>query len=159
MKRILSILLLSFAACTQAPPIMQITYSLNLPGEVGVSSNVYFSDFASSLSGTITTLTFTNADGDVLEFHISGLSVNTFNMTGSNSMTGSFAVADSSGALQPVVINNTEIGFININGISGSGSAITGLSGDFQINIETPAADGAALGGTGSMTGYISFSF
>lgn len=148
-------------ACTLPPPILTSTLSLDLPSGAGVSSNTTFTDFRSALSSGLTTLTFTNQDGDILEFKINGLQPgNEYNMTGSNKMTASLQINDETGQLTQLNVESNGTGFLRVTGMTGSGTNIQGMAGTFQVNIQvagTDSSDPISPNATGTIVGNIGF--
>ncbi len=141
-----SLLLLSICLllqqCTVPPPILTSTLSLDLPSGAGVSSNTNFTDFRSSSSSGVTTLTFTNQDADLLEIKINGLQPgNEYSMTGSNRLAGTFKINDEQGRLTQLNIEGSGVGFFNVTGMTGSENNIKGMAGSFQVNIQVAGSD------------------
>lgn len=154
---ILPIFVLAMLGCNQPPLIMQSQYTMTLPGEIGTSGKANFDTFQSTASGTKTALTFTNADGDMVEFQVTSLKIGTFSVGSGLIVTGTLAVNDPNGNLIAVQYQSSNSGFINIDGISGSGSNITGLTGSFKVNIESNSDDPLAIGTTGVIQGVFNF--
>lgn len=162
MKKILLLVLalVMVQRCTVPAPILSATYSLDLPSGAGVQGNPQFTDLQSSSTGGKTKLTFTNSDGEILEFQISGLQPgNSYELSGVNSIVGSMKINDETGQLTLVQFEGTGVGSISVTGLNGSGAAITGMSGSFQSNIQI-AGSGQGVGGptgTGTIIGEIGF--
>lgn len=146
-----------FSGCAPKPLIMQSQYTITLPGDVGTSGKSNFDTFQSSSAGIKTALTFTNPDGDVLEFQVSSLATGTYNMGSGTTMTGTLNVNDPNGNIVPVNIQSTDVGFINLDGVTGSGSSVTGLTGSFKVNVQTTSQDASTLPGTGVIQGTFNF--
>lgn len=145
MKKVLSILIfaLAFIQCSLPPPILTSTLSMDLPSGAGTSAKQNFTDFHATLASGITTLTFTNQDGEKLEFKINGLHpAANFDITGFNKMTGTFKITDENGQLTVLNIQDSGAGFLSVSGMSGSGANITGMAASFQVNVEVATGDG-----------------
>ncbi len=163
MKKILSLLMLGLLlqACALPPPILTSTLSLDLPSGAGVISNTTFTDFRSSTSNGLTTLTFSNEDGDILEFKINGLhSGNQYDITGSNKLAGTIKINDELGQLTQLQVENTGEGFLNVTGMTGGGNNIQALAGSFQVNIQVAGTENGNTidpTTTGTIIGNIGF--
>ena len=163
MKKLLSILLflLIFIQCNLPPPILTATLSMDLPGGAGTSAKQNYTDFTSTLNAGLTTLTFSNQDGEKLEFKINGLHAGAnFDIMGLNSMTSIVKITDETGALTILNIEDSGAGFLSVSGLSGSGANITGMAGQFQVNVQVAGGEGgenANPSAIGTIIGNIGF--
>lgn len=150
MKSKFLILLFSalFLRCNLPPIIMSISGTVD-----GTNVNINFDTFASA-TGTV--LTFTNGDGDVLEFKLNPLTVGQINITGNNTLTGTFNVLDANGSMTALQFEDTDVGFINVRGVNGTAPNITNMSADFQVNVK-PAGQPTSSLNQGTIVGTINF--
>lgn len=159
----LSILVLALALvqCNLPPPILTSVLSMDLPGGAGTSAKQNFTDFRSTLAAGNTTLTFTNQDGELLEFKINGLHPGAeYDISGLNKMTGTFKITDQNGQLTILNIQDTGTGFLRVSGMSGTGSNIQGMAAEFQINVQIAGTGEGELNSpnlVGTIIGNIGF--
>jgi hypothetical protein len=163
MKKVLSILILSLVLiqCSLPPPILTSTLAIDLPSGAGTSAKQNFTDFRSTLTAGSTTLTFTNQDGELLEFKINGLNPGAnYDITGLNSLKATMKVTDENGVLTQLNIEDNGTGFLTVTGMSGTGSNITGMAGQFQVNVEIAGSSDEEVispNSVGTITGNIGF--
>lgn len=146
--------------CTPRPPILTSTLSLDLPSGAGTSSSANFTEFSSLLSSGITTLTFSSQDGDILEFKVNGLHPGAnYDINGANTLTGTLKITDEVGQLTVLQIEGTGVGFLRVDGMTGTGSNIQGMAGAFQVNIQVAGStqEPGQPTTTGTIVGNIGF--
>jgi hypothetical protein len=147
-KLLMSLLLILLSSCNLPPIIMSVTGTVD-----GTNLNINFDTFQSAEGGV---LTFSNGDGDTLIFKLAPLAPGSVNITGTNTMTGTFNVLSAEGAMTQLQFEDTDVGFININSVSGTPPNVTNMTASFQVNVKPAGVPSSTLN-QGSIIGTINF--
>ena len=135
-----------FLACQQNPTIMSTTTSLDLSDGTGFNANTAYDTFQSTAVGTQTQITFSSADGDVVQFLFNSLTPGKIDYTSIPQITIMFSSL-SGLSLAPTA------GYVTISSASGTGNSVKAFAGGFQFNLKstdstttTPATTGTIVG-------------
>lgn len=126
-----------------AKALAQLDASITVDG-LGIRATVRFTDFSPNLEGEKLRLSFSNPEGDTMDFLLSPVNgsfpVQSYSLDGStNTFNASIKVVSE---LQPITVNlTTTTGFINLNQVNTTSDGfLESVTGDFRMNFETGGA-------------------
>lgn len=126
-------------SCAKKPTLATIRAAIT-DGSTSAVVNVFFTQYTAVFSNDTLQVVFSDGSGNTMSLGLRGsggdLPTTSYDVDGSqNSLEAELVVTSN---LEPQVISvNANGGFINVNSIDISGTAVTGFSGDFNVNFET----------------------